>query len=47
MKAVELAKGPHTIEQKKAIDGMNVWKRVIDEDKEVELPSDDEMEIDE
>jgi len=46
VQAVELAKGPHTAEQKKALEGMNVWKRVIDENKEMEPISDDEMEID-
>jgi hypothetical protein len=41
-----MARGPHASEQKRALDGMNVWKRVIDEQKEMEQVSDDEMSID-
>jgi hypothetical protein len=47
VKAVEVARGSHVAAQKKAIDGADVWKRMIDELEEpVEEISDEEMDID-
>jgi hypothetical protein len=42
--AVEVARGPASREQKRALEGMNVWKRVNDQ---IDPESDDEMEVDE
>ena len=43
MQTVEIARGPHLTEQKKAVAGMDVWKRVVDEQVEEE---EDEMDVD-
>jgi hypothetical protein len=40
---VEVAKGSHLTAQKKAIDGMDVWKRLVEEPIEEAL---EEMDID-
>ena len=40
---MELAKGSHLTAQKKAVEGMDVWKRLNDEREEI---SEEEMDID-
>jgi len=41
--AVDVARGPHATEQKKALEAMNTWKRLHDQ---VEITSHDEMDVD-
>ena len=43
VESVEVARGPHIVEQKKAVAGMEVWKRVVEERVHV---VDDEMDVD-
>jgi hypothetical protein len=43
VKTVELAKGSHMTAQKKAVAGMDVWRRLNDENVEI---LDEEMDID-
>jgi hypothetical protein len=44
--AVEVARGPASREQKRAVEGMNVWKRVNDQIGP-QSDDDDDMEVDE
>jgi hypothetical protein len=44
VKTVEEARGEHLTEQKKAVAGMDVWKRVVD--MRVDVDVDEEMELD-
>ena len=39
-----MARGPHLMEQKKAVAGMDVWRRVVDERGDGE--EDEEMDVD-
>jgi len=41
--AVDIARGPHATEQKKALEAMDTWKRLYHQ---VETISDDEMDVD-
>jgi hypothetical protein len=43
VKAVDVAKGSHLTAQQKAVGGMDVWKRLNDENVEI---SDEEMDVD-
>jgi hypothetical protein len=44
VKTVELARGSHSTAQKRAVEGMEVWKRLNEEPLQI---SEDEMDIDE
>ena len=44
MQSVEVARGPHLTQQKKAVAGMDVWKRLVVE--RVEDVEDEEMDVD-
>jgi hypothetical protein len=43
VKAVDVAKGSHLTAQQKAVGGMDVWKRLNDENVEI---SEEEMDVD-
>ena len=42
---MEVARGPHLVEQKKTVGGMDVWKRLVDERADVEEEEED-MDVD-
>jgi hypothetical protein len=44
VQTVEIARGPHLVEQRKAVAGMDVWKRVVEE--RVDGEEDEEMDVD-